>query len=478
MSYPEVAAVVLAAGKGTRLKSETAKVLHRVAGRSLLGHVLEGLRPLGTGQVVVVVGHQREEVEAEVAAAVASWDRPAEAVQTVVQQHQRGTGHAVAAALPALGGAIRRVLVLPGDTPLLTPEILRALLEADPPGEDESGGAPACALLTTTPDDPAGYGRVLRAADGSVARIVEHADATPRQRAVPEVNGGVYVFDREALADALGEVSADNVQGEQYLTDVVGILTGRGATVVPRGAPPDTVMGVNDRAQLARAGALLRARHLDHLMVEIGVTVVDPAATWIDVGVEVGRDTVVHPGCRLRGHTRIGAGVELGPEADLRDTVVGDGAVVRRAVCEEAWIGPEASVGPWTHLRPGTRLERGAKAGAFVEVKNATVGSTAKVPHLSYVGDADIGAGANFSCGAVTVNYDGFEKHRTVVGEGALVGCDTMLVAPVTIGPGAITAAGSTVTDDVPADSLVIARSRQTVKPGWAARRRRARGER
>lgn len=478
MSHPEVAAVVLAAGKGTRLKSDTAKVLHRVAGRSLLGHVLETLRPVGTGRVVVVVGHQREEVEAEVAAATASWDRPAGAVTTVVQERQRGTGHAVAAALPTLGGDIRRVLVLPGDTPLLTPAILRALLATGSPGGDDDGRAPACALLTTTPEDPAGYGRVLRATDGSVARIVEHADATAEQRAVPEVNGGVYVFDREALADGLGEISADNAQGEQYLTDVVGILTARGATVVPHGAPPDTVMGVNDRSQLARAGALLRARHLEHLMVEVGVTVVDPAATWIDVGVEVGRDTVVHPGCRLRGDTRVGAGVELGPEADLLDTVVEDGAVVRRAVCEDAWIGPEASVGPWTHLRPGTRLERGAKAGAFVEVKNATVGSAAKVPHLSYVGDAEIGAGANFSCGAVTVNYDGFEKHRTVVGEGALVGCDTMLVAPVTIGAGAITAAGSTVTDDVPPDALVIARSRQTVKPGWAARRRRAHDER
>lgn len=469
MSHPDVAAVVLAAGKGTRLRSGTAKVLHRAAGRSLLRHVLEALRPLGLGQIVVVVGHQREEVEREAAAVAAATPEERLPVSTVVQEQQRGTGHATAIGLDGLRGDVRGVLVLPGDTPLLTAADLEPLL-GGPPGD-----APACTLLSTELDDPTGYGRVLRAPDGSVTAIVEHADADGEQRSVREVNAGVYAFDRAALADALGEVTADNAQGEQYVTDVVGILADSGAPVGAHRADPERVLGVNDRAQLATAASLLRQRHLEHLMVDVGVTVVDPATTYVDVGVAIGRDTVVHPGCRLRGETRVGERVELGPDADLLDTVVGDGAVVRHSVCERAVVGPEASVGPYTHLRPGSRLERSARAGAFVEVKASTVGPRSKVSHLSYVGDAELGADVNFSCGAVTVNYDGFEKHRSAVGDGALVGCATMLVAPVTVGAGAVTAAGSTITEDVPADALAIARSRQTVREGWAAERRRAR---
>ncbi len=460
MSHPDVAAIVLAAGKGTRFRSDTAKVLHRTAGRSLLGHVLAALEPLGLGQVVVVVGHQADAVAAEAGAAGGA------GVTTARQHRQHGTGHAAAVGLGAVDDGIGQVLVVPGDAPLVTPGALEGLLAA---------GGEGAALLTTERDDPTGYGRVLRDREGAVTGIVEEADATPEQREVREVNAGMYVFRRERLARALEQVDDDNAQGERYLTDAVGVLADGGRRVAAHTAAATTTTGVNDRAQLARAGRLLRRRHLDRLMREVGVTVIDPATTYVDVTARVGRDTVVHPGCRLRGDTRVGERVELGPDADLTDTLVEDGARVRHAVCDHASVGPGATVGPYTHLRPGTRLERGAKAGGFVEVKAARLGEDAKAPHLAYVGDAEVGAGVNFSCGAVTVNYDGYDKHRTVVGEDAFIGCDTMLVAPVTVGAGAMTAAGSTITDDVPPGALAIARSRQTVKEGWAADRRRAR---
>lgn len=453
---PDTAAVVLAAGQGTRLRSDTAKVLHRAAGRSLLAHVLAALRPLGLGQVVVVVGHQRDEVADEASRAALP------NLTTVVQERQEGTGHATQVALEALGDAVERVLVVPGDAPLITPEVLTGLLERAGDG---------AALLTTTLEDPAGYGRVLTDERGTVDRIVEHADATAEQRAVRRVNAGMYAFARAPLAMALDDLPTDNVQGERYLTDVVARLD---RPVAADPAPAAAVRGVNDRAQLADAAARLRRRHLEHLMVDVGVTVVDPAATWVDVQVRVGRDTVIEPGCHLRGDTRIGDGVRLGPDADLTDTVVEDGAVVRHAVCEGAVVGPGVHVGPYTHLRPGTRLREGSAVGSFAEVKQSTIGEDAKVPHLAYVGDAEIGARVNVSCGVVTVNYDGFDKHRTVVGDDAFLGCDTMLVAPLQIGTGAWTAAGSTVTEDVPADALAIARARQTIKPGWAGRRRAA----
>ena len=452
----DVAVVVLAAGQGTRFRSDTAKVLHRAAGRSLVRHVLEAVRPLGPGQVVVVVGHQADAVTEDVQASGL-------AVTTVVQHDQRGTGHAVQEAMPALAAGIRRVLVLPGDTPLLTTDVLAGLFTAT--------DAHPAAMLTFELDDPTGYGRVLRGQDGGVDRVVEHKDATPEERAVTEANAGMYLVARDLLGDALDRLDDDNAQGELYLTDIVGILRADGRHVAPVVAPAEVVAGVNDRAQLADAAAVLRRRHLDHLMREVGVTIVDPATTYLDVDVEVARDAVLLPGTVLEAGTRVGERAVVGPQTHLHACEVGADATVHSTRGEDAVVGDGATVGPFAHLRAGTRLGAGAKAGAFVETKNAVVGDGSKIPHLSYVGDATVGEGVNIACGVVTVNYDGASKHHTSIEDGAFVGCDTMLIAPVTIGAGAYTAAGSTITDDVPPGALGIARCRQTVKDGWSEAR-------
>ena len=449
------AAVILAAGKGTRFKSELPKVLHRAAGRTLLRHVLEAVRPLGCSQVVVVVGHGRDEVTEELAAA------GIDGVSTVVQEQQLGTGHAVEMAMPALADDVDRVLVLPGDTPLITAGALQELLA---PTTDVE-------LLSGVLDDAAGYGRIVRDDEGAVRAIVEHRDATPEQRAIGEFNAGMYVFDRALLAGALQELDTDNDQGERYLTDVVAIARERGASVGATIVDAELVAGVNDRVQLAEVSGVLRRRRMQELGRD-GVTILDPDSTWIDVDVEVGRDTVVLPNTMLEDGTVVGEGCEIGPNTRLLRTEVADGATVQMSYCEEAVIGPGAAVGPFAHLRPGTVLGASTKAGAFTQLKKATLGEGAKVPHLAYVGDAEVGARANLACGVITVNYDGERKHRTVVGEDAFVGCDTALVAPVTVGDRAYVAAGSVITDDVPADALAIARSRQTVKDGWAAERR------
>jgi bifunctional UDP-N-acetylglucosamine pyrophosphorylase / glucosamine-1-phosphate N-acetyltransferase len=460
-AHPDVAAVVLAAGKGTRFRSDTAKVLHRAAGRSLVGHVLESLRPLGLGQVVVVVGHQRDAVTAEVEALGLP------GAVTVVQDDQRGTGHAVQVAMPALADDVRHVLVLPGDTPLLTSPTLASLLDAVQ--------GRAAAMLTARLADPSGYGRVIRDAAGGVDRIVEHRDASPEERAVDEINAGMYLVGHEVLAAALDRIDDANDQGELYLTDVVGILTGDGRDVAAVVANEDEVAGVNDRWQLAEAATVLRRRHLAHLAADVGVTVVDPSSTHVDVTAMVARDATLLPGTILEGRTRVGERATVGPNSHLTDTEVGAGATVHSTRADAAVVGDGATVGPFSHLRPGTRLGTAAKTGAFVETKNAELGDGAKVPHLAYVGDATVGAGANLACGVITVNYDGQVKAHTTVGEGAFVGCDVSLVAPVEVGAHAYIAAGSVVTDDVPADALAIARSRQTVKEGWAAARREGR---
>ncbi|TVP62526.1 MAG: UDP-N-acetylglucosamine diphosphorylase/glucosamine-1-phosphate N-acetyltransferase [Nitriliruptor sp.] len=452
----DVAAIVLAAGQGTRFRSDTAKVLHRAAGRSLLGHVLEAVRPLELGQVLVVVGHQADEVSAEVEACRLP------GTGTVLQAEQRGTGHAVQEAVPALDPGIRRVLILPGDTPLLTPEVLGELLAA---GQD--GGA----LLTARMPDPTGYGRVLRAEHGTVARVVEQRDATPAELAVDEINAGMYLLDRELLESALARLSDDNAQGELYLTDVVELLAGQGAPVAAVPADAARIAGVNDRSQLAAAASSLRRAHLEHLMREVGVSVTDPATTYVDVDVEVARDAVLLPGTILESGTTVGPRSVVGPHTHLTRCTIGADVTLHSTRASDAVVGDGATVGPYTHLRPGTELGRATKVGAFAETKNAVVGEGSKVPHLAYVGDATLGERVNISCGVITVNYDGRTKSHTTIEDGAFVGCDTMLIAPVTIGAGAYTAAGSTITDDVPARALAIARSRQTVKEGWADRR-------
>ena len=452
------AVVVLAAGEGTRMRSATPKVLHGFAGRSLVGHTLAAAAPLGADETVVVVGAGRDAVTAHLAAVAPS-------VKPVVQAEQRGTGHAVRVALDAVPGDAGAVLVLPGDAPLLRPETLRALFD-----QHVAAGAVATVLTSVLPD-PTGYGRVVRDPDGGVGRIVEHRDATDAEREITEVGTSVYVFAAGPLRSALAGLSTANAQGEEYLTDVVGAFAAAGLPVHAVVAPADETAGVNDRLQLAAAHRIYNDGVLAYWM-RAGVTVVDPATTWVDAAVTLEPDVTLLPGVQLLGGTSVATGAQVGPDVTLLDTVVGAGARVVRAQCEGAEIGPEASVGPFAYLRPGARLGRGAKIGTYVEVKATDVGAGSKVPHLSYVGDATIGEHTNIGAATVFVNYDGVAKHRTTIGSHARTGADTMFVAPVVVGDGAYTAAGSVVTEDVPPGALAVARARQRNVEGWVARRR------
>lgn len=454
------AVIVLAAGEGTRMRSATPKVLHEVAGRPLLGHVLTAASGAGLADtVVVVVGHGRD--------TVADWlEGGHPQARSVVQEEQHGTGHAVRVALAAHPVAAGTVLVVSGDTPLLTAATIDDLLAA------HVGSEAAATVLTARVADPTGYGRVIRSPDGDVVAVVEHHDATTDQLRGDEINSGIYAFDAAALGQALSRLTRDNSQGEEYLTDVVALLREAGRKVgAHQVADPAEVMGVNDRVQLAAAGAVLRER-INQTWMRAGVTMVDPATTWVDSDVELEPDVVLLPGTRLHGRTRVARGARVGPDTTLSDTEVGEAAVVHSSACFAAVIGPGAVVGPFTHLRQGTHLGPDSKAGAFVETKNATVGTGSKVPHLSYVGDVEIGEGTNIGAATVVVNYDGVAKHRTVIGDQVRVGSDTMLVAPVTVGDGAYTAAGSVITEDVPPGAMAVGRARQRVIPGWVQRKR------
>jgi bifunctional UDP-N-acetylglucosamine pyrophosphorylase / glucosamine-1-phosphate N-acetyltransferase len=454
-----VAVIVLAAGEGTRMKSRLPKVLHALCGRSMLGHVLATARELGPQRIVVVAGHGRERVSAEAA-------RHAPDACVVVQERLAGTGHAVRMVIEALGIPHGTVVVTYGDMPLLRAETLDALVR------EHAAAGNAVTVLTALASDPSGYGRIVRDGAGSLAEIVEEADATPEQRALSEINSGCYAFEGALLADAVKRVATSNALGQEYLTDVVAILRGDGHLVgAVRAADPGEVQGVNDRVQLAQVRRAYNDRLLEHWM-RAGATIVDPASTWIDVGVTVGPDAEIQPRTQLEGSTAIGPRARVGPDCLLRDTTVAEDATILFAVCESAEIGPGASVGPFARLRPGTILGPCAHVGTSVELKNAAVGAGSKVPHLTYVGDADIGAGANVGAGTIFANYDGAAKHHTTVGHHAFVGSNSVLVAPVTIGDGAYTAAGSVITDDVPPGALGIGRGRQHNSEGWVERRR------
>ncbi|WP_432057468.1 bifunctional UDP-N-acetylglucosamine diphosphorylase/glucosamine-1-phosphate N-acetyltransferase GlmU [Streptomyces sp. bgisy022] len=455
------AVVVLAAGEGTRMKSATPKVLHDICGRSLVGHVLAAAGELEPENLVVVVGHAREQVTAHLAGIAPD-------VRTAVQAEQNGTGHAVRMGLEELGGAVDgTVIVVCGDTPLLTGATLRELAAT------HAADGNAVTVLTAEVPDATGYGRIMRdEASGAVTAIVEHKDASEAQRSVREINSGVFAFDGRLLAEALGQVRTDNSQGEEYLTDVLGILRSAGHRVGASVAGDHReIAGINNRVQLAEARRILNDRLLTAAMLS-GVTVVDPASTWVDVSVTFERDVVVHPGTQLHGSTHLAEGCEVGPNTRLTDTRVGAGARVDNTVSVEAEVGPEASVGPFAYLRPGTRLGRGGKIGTYVETKNASIGEGTKVPHLSYVGDATIGEFSNIGAASVFVNYDGEHKHHTTVGSHCKTGSDNMFVAPVTVGDGAYTAAGSVITKDVPPGSLAVARGQQRNIEGWVARKR------
>jgi bifunctional UDP-N-acetylglucosamine pyrophosphorylase/glucosamine-1-phosphate N-acetyltransferase len=451
--------VVLAAGEGKRMKSATPKMLHPLLGRTLLGHVLHAAGAAEAERTLVVVGHQADEVAAYLG-------EIAPAATPVLQAEQNGTGHAVRTALEAVPEAGGTVVVLNGDVPLLRPETVAALLAAH-----EAGQVGATVLAAEVPD-PTGLGRIIRGSGGNLERIVEERDATPAERAIREINAGIYAFDAALLREALGKLSSDNDQGEEYLTDVFGVLAavGHPVGVFVAGDAVET-LGCNDRAQLAELRALLRDR-VNGAWMRAGVSILDPATTWIDVTVRLSPDAEIDQNSQLLGETSVAAGAIVGPDTTLIDTVVGAGAVVLRTHAIGAEIGPEATVGPFSYLRPGSKLGRKAKVGGFVETKNSELGEGAKVPHLSYVGDAEIGARSNIGAGTIFANYDGVKKHRTVVGEAAFVGSDTVLIAPVEIGPGAYVAAGSAIQMDVPAGALGVTRSPQRNVEGWTLRRR------
>jgi bifunctional UDP-N-acetylglucosamine pyrophosphorylase/glucosamine-1-phosphate N-acetyltransferase len=426
----------------------------------MLLHVIDTLVALPLDRVVVVVGHGADAVTK--ALQDVHTDVPIEFVE---QRVQRGTGDATSVALTSFSDAFDDddVIVCSADVPLLRPETLAALAT-------EHRLADAAATLLTAVSDPTGYGRIVRDARGNVERIVEQTDATPDELAITEWNPSIYCFRRAYLAPSLRRISPENAQGEYYLTDVIQVLRSAGHPVLatPVG-DPNEVLGVNDRAQLADAEAILR-RRINTAWMRAGVTMVDPARTYIDTTVELAADVHLLPGTILEGRTTVASGAVIGPDARLIDTVVGEGAAIEASVLRDAEIGPDVHVGPYAHLRPGTRLARDAKVGSFVETKNADVGEGAKLPHLSYVGDADVGAGANVGAGTITANYDGRNKHHTKIGPNARTGSNSVLVAPVELGEGAYTGAGAVVTRDVPPDSLAIGVPAKIVK-GWAQAR-------
>jgi bifunctional UDP-N-acetylglucosamine pyrophosphorylase/glucosamine-1-phosphate N-acetyltransferase len=463
-SHGDAAVLVLAAGAGTRMQSDTPKVLHTLAGRSMLSHALHAVAKVAPQHLVVVLGRDRDRIAPAIEELASHLGRH---IDIAVQEQQLGTGHAVGCGLAILPADFTGTLVVTsGDIPLLDADTLAGLIAT------HSSETAAATVLTTTLPDPTGYGRILRTQDGEVIGIVEQADATPSQQAIREVNAGVYAFDIAALRSALTRLRADNAQHELYLTDVISIVRSDGHIVRAKHVEDGAlVAGVNDRVQLAELSAELN-RRIVAAHQRAGVTVIDPATTWIDVDVTIGRDTVIHPGTQLLGTTGIGGRCRIGPDTTLTDVTVGDEASVIRTHGVSSIIGDGAAVGPFTYLRPGTVLGAEGKLGAFVEAKNSTLGTGTKVPHLTYVGDADIGEHSNIGASSVFVNYDGETKQRTTIGSHVRSGSDTMFVAPVTVGDGAYTGAGTVVREDVPPGALAVSAGPQRNIEGWVARKR------
>ncbi|MDN5725760.1 MAG: bifunctional UDP-N-acetylglucosamine diphosphorylase/glucosamine-1-phosphate N-acetyltransferase GlmU [Propionibacteriales bacterium] len=442
------------------MKSKLSKLLHEVAGRSLVSHAIRSAESISPEHLVAVVGAMRDQVEGHLA-------EVAPEVRTVRQTEDAyGTGHAVRCALAALGELTGEVVVLGGDVPMLEQHTLVAMLDR------HRGEQAKITILSALVPDPTGYGRIVRDAEGHVDRIVEQAQATPEEHAVNEINSSIYVFDAAVLADGLSRITNDNSKGEYYLTDVIGLARTDGHTVVAE-LTADTwqTEGVNDRIQLAAVHAEMNRRIL-HRWMAAGVTILDPASTWIDDSVELDTDVTLLPGTTLKGATVVAEGATIGPDVTLTDCEVGESAVVRRAEANLAVIGAGAQVGPYSYLRPGTELGERSKIGGFVEAKNAKVGTGAKVPHLTYAGDAVIGEGANIGAGVIFANYDGVAKHTTHIGRDVFVGSDAVLVAPVTVADGSYVAAGSTITDDVDSGQLAVARGQQRNISGWVERKR------
>jgi len=455
----KISAIVLAAGMGTRMKSDLVKVMHPVAGPPMIEWPVAAAFAAGVERCVLVVGHQQEKVR--------DYFAGRSEVSFALQAEQLGTGHAVRCAMPEVAPDASTVLILCGDTPLLSAQSLRGMLQA----HEESK---ACiTVMTARLEHPFGYGRIVKDAEGKVVAITEEKDASDTERQIREVNAGVYCIDRAFLEEAVGKLNNDNAQGEYYLTDVVRQAGAKGlACRSYRVADPLEISGVNDRVQMAEAAAVLRQRINRELMLS-GVTMIDPDLVYIDRGVRIGRDSVVYPGAVVKGDTVIGERCQIGQNTLIESCRIADDVVVKAgSVLEDAGIGPEAAIGPMAHLRPGTELSAHVKIGNFVETKKAFMGEGSKASHLTYLGDATIGRDVNIGCGTITCNYDGVRKHKTVIEDGVFVGSDVQLVAPVTVGKNSLIAAGTTVTKDVPADSLAIARAPQVNKEGWTLRKK------
>lgn len=443
--------IILAAGHGTRMKSKLPKVLHQIGGKPMLTHIIEGLQELHSEKILVVVGYKADEVKNAIG----------NHVEYVMQEEQLGTGHAVLQTKQYLINKDGITLILTGDTPLLTKETIENLIKAHKENDC------AATVLTTEIDNPTGYGRIVRSGTGEVLKIVEEKDATSKEKGIKEINSGIFCFDNQKLFKALSKVNNNNRQGEYYLTDVVEILRDQGEKINGfKTFDFYEIIGINDRVALARAEKILKNRILEKHMRE-GVTIVDPDRTYIEKEVQIQPDTIIHPNTYLKGKTNIASNSVIGPNVELTDVYVGEEVSITNAVVISSKINKKAIVGPFAYIRPGSQIGESVKIGDFVEVKNSTVGDRSKVPHLSYIGDATLGKDINIGCGTITVNYDGFEKHRTEVGDRAFVGCNTNLIAPVTVGDDAYIAAGSTITDNVPAYALSIARQRQTNKEDY-----------
>lgn len=457
----DMVGVILAAGKGTRMKSKLPKALHPICGKLMTRYVVDACKAGGVEDCIVVVGHGAEQVAAGLGADV----------RYAVQDRQLGTGDACKRALALLGERDVDVLVLPGDAPLVSSDILKRLA-----AEHRSSDADAT-VLTAILDDAGHYGRVIRKPDDSVRRIVEAKDASPDERQIREMNTAIYCFKLPILRRYLDRIMPANVQGEYYLTDVIGLMAADGFKVgAVVSEDPNVVLGINHRVDLAHLTSIIRSQILERLMLD-GVTIVDPSSTYVDFDVQVGADTVIHPQTVIEKGSRIGEGCTIGPSTRLANVSLGNEVTVLFSNLVDSTVGDGTRIGPFANIRPGCRIGNEVRIGDFVEAKNAVIGDFACLAHLAYVGDADVGDHTTIGAGTITCNYDGFTKHRTVIGRNVFVGSNVTLIAPITIGDGAVVAAGSVVTDDVPGDALAVARCKQTVKEGWAQRRREKKGQ-
>lgn len=448
-------ALILAAGEGKRMKSETPKVLHKVCGKEMVNQVIDTIRKSGILDINVVIGRGAEKVKKAT---------ESRGVHYSFQDKQLGTGHAVMCSSEFLEGKKGTVAVFTGDAPLISEESIKGLMEFH-----NAEGCKAT-ILTSVVDCADGYGRIIRKENGEVCRIVEHKDCSSEELQVREINSGMYCFDIEHLLKSLGKLSNENSQGEYYLTDVIGILVAEGQKVGAMPIPFEETMGVNSRLQLSQAEKVLRKRINEKHMVN-GVTLIDPEATYIDVDVEIGSDTIIYPGNIIEGNTVIGGKCTLYPGSRITSSVIGDEVTIQNSVVLNSSIGEKTTVGPYAYVRPHSVIGKSARIGDFVEIKKSVIGDGTKVSHLTYIGDAEIGRNCNFGCGTVVVNYDGTNKCKTIVGDNAFIGCNTNLISPVVVNDDTYIAAGSTITEDVPAGSLAIARAKQVNKEGWVYRK-------